>query len=132
MPLVQLFARSNLTKKVPLASLQSKLCQIWGTKPNTTKLILVRCEDWTDESFQEDVYVSIRAYGQLQNILLSIAQLLVDDCRLLALVVSFSISYSLFADKLYATSFSQASLNEHASLFWRAYNRFKKHSKITT
>jgi len=92
MPLVQLFARSNLTKKVPLASLQSKLCEIWGTKPNTTKLILVRCEDWTDESFQEDIYVSIRAYGQLQNRLLSIAQHSSSDCPLLALVVFFSIA----------------------------------------
>ncbi len=36
---------------------------IWGTKPATTKLMLFRCEDWTDESFAEDVYVDIRAYG---------------------------------------------------------------------
>jgi len=65
MPLVKLFARSNLTKKVPLQSLQTKLCEIWGTKPETTKLMLFRCEDWTDESFQEDCYVDIRAYGNL-------------------------------------------------------------------
>jgi hypothetical protein len=63
MPLVKLFARSCLTKAVPLASLQSKLCDIWGTRPDTTKLMLFRCEDWTDESFQEDIYVDIRAYG---------------------------------------------------------------------
>jgi hypothetical protein len=63
MPLVKLFARNCLTKAVPLASLQSKLCDIWGTQPSTTKLMLFRCEDWTDESFQEDIYVDIRAYG---------------------------------------------------------------------
>jgi len=65
MPLVKIFARANLTKPVPLAAIQSSLCKIWGTKPNTTKLILQRVEDWTDESFQEDVYVDIRAYGTL-------------------------------------------------------------------
>jgi hypothetical protein len=66
MPLVKLFARSSMAKAVPLASLQSKLCGIWGTKPDTTKLMLFRCEDWTDESFQEDIYVDIRAYGTLR------------------------------------------------------------------
>ena len=136
MPLVKLFARNTLNKNVPLARLQTKLCEIceWGsdgtrfglgwdyimlqlvgylpisrgifspnecigskqetqkshspfspslvthhinqsfgsyicllqggTKPSTTKLMLFRCEDWTDESFQEDVYVDIRAYGK--------------------------------------------------------------------
>lgn len=63
MPLVKLFARNSLTKAVPLGRLQLKLCEIWGTQPSTTKLMLVRCEDWTDESFQEDVFVDIRAYG---------------------------------------------------------------------
>ncbi|KAL3935192.1 MAG: hypothetical protein SGBAC_009248 [Bacillariaceae sp.] len=67
MPLVKIFARNTLTKPVPLAALQSKLCKIWGTKPNTTKLILQRCEDWTDESFQEDCYVDIRAYGKAER-----------------------------------------------------------------
>ena len=66
MPLVKLFARSTLQKAVPLASLQGKLCEIWGTKPETTKLMLFRCEDWTDESFQEDIYVDIRAYGKFK------------------------------------------------------------------
>jgi len=65
MPLVKLFAKTTLTKKIPLAPLQAKLCEIWGTKPETTKLMLFRCEDWTDESFSEDVYVDIRAYGEL-------------------------------------------------------------------
>ena len=51
MPLVKLFAHKNLSKAVPLARLQTKLCDIWGTKP--------------DESFAEDVYVDIRAYGKL-------------------------------------------------------------------
>jgi hypothetical protein len=63
MPLVKLFARTAMPKKIPLAALQSRLCEIWGTTPSTTKLLLVRCEDSTDESFQEDVYVDIRAYG---------------------------------------------------------------------
>ncbi|CAB9503066.1 expressed unknown protein [Seminavis robusta] len=67
MPLVKIFARSTLAKPVPLAAIQSKLCDIWGTKPNTTKLILQRVEDWTDESFQEDVYVDIRAYGKSER-----------------------------------------------------------------
>ena len=64
MPLVKLFVKKSLTKAVPLSRLQEKLCGIWGTKPSTTKLMLFRCEDWTDESFQEDVYVDIRAYGR--------------------------------------------------------------------
>jgi hypothetical protein len=63
MPLVKLFAKQTMTKKVPLQALQTKLCEIWQTKPSTTKLMLFRCEDWTDESFQEDIYVDIRAYG---------------------------------------------------------------------
>lgn len=67
MPLVKIFARNTLNKPVPLAAIQSKLCDIWGTKPNTTKLILQRVEDWTDESFQEDVYVDIRAYGKSER-----------------------------------------------------------------
>eukprot|EP00980_Cylindrotheca_fusiformis_P020790 scaffold7770_cov94-Cylindrotheca_fusiformis.AAC.2 len=64
MPLVKIFALKTLSKPVPLAALQSKLCDIWGTKPSTTKLILHRCDDWTDESFHEDCYVDIRAYGK--------------------------------------------------------------------
>ena len=64
MPLVKLFAQKTLSKPINLSSLQSKLCAIWNTKPNTTKLILTRVDDWTDESFQEDVYVDIRAYGK--------------------------------------------------------------------
>lgn len=64
MPLVKLFARASLTKPVPLAAIQNKLCSIWGTKPETTKLMLFECQDWTDESFQEDIYVDIRAYGK--------------------------------------------------------------------
>lgn len=67
MPLVKIFARNTLTRPIPLAKLQSRLCDIWGTKPNTTKLILQRVEDWTDESFQEDVYVDIRAYGEFHS-----------------------------------------------------------------
>ncbi|KAL7575049.1 hypothetical protein ACA910_000422 [Epithemia clementina (nom. ined.)] len=67
MPLVKLFAKKGLSKAVPLSRLQEKLCTIWGTKPPTTKLLLFHCEDWTDESFQEDVYVDIRAYGKAER-----------------------------------------------------------------
>ena len=67
MPLVKIFARQALSKPVPLTSLQARLCALWGTKPDTTKLILQRVEDWTDESFQEDVYVDIRAYGKQKS-----------------------------------------------------------------
>ena len=67
MPLVKLFARNTLTKTVPLQRLQAKMCDIWGTQPSTTKLMLFRCEDWTDESFAEDVYVDIRAYGKAER-----------------------------------------------------------------
>ena len=56
MPLVKIFAKHTMTKPIPLVALQSKLCDIWGTKPNTTKLMLQRVDDWTDESFQEDCY----------------------------------------------------------------------------
>ena len=56
MPLVKIFAKHTLQKPIPLAVLQSKLCSIWGTKPDTTKLMLQRVDDWTDESFAEDVY----------------------------------------------------------------------------
>jgi len=61
MPLVKLFAQRSMHKPIPLAKLQSALCEIWKTQPNTTKLILFRVDDWTDESFKEDVYVDIRA-----------------------------------------------------------------------
>ena len=67
MPLVKIFARQTLTKSIPLSSIQSKLCNIWNTKPNTTKLILCRVDDWTNDSFQEDVYVDIRAYGKSER-----------------------------------------------------------------
>mmetsp|Transcript_53541 Transcript_53541/g.79576 ORF Transcript_53541/g.79576 Transcript_53541/m.79576 type:complete len:110 (+) Transcript_53541:182-511(+) len=63
MPLVKIFARHSLSKHIPLPALQKSLCNIWGTKPNTTKLMLTRVEDWTDESFSEDCYVDIRAKG---------------------------------------------------------------------
>ena len=61
MPLVKIFARASLAKAVPLAPLQEALCTIWGVKPSTTKLMRFDVNDWTDESFAEDVYVDIRA-----------------------------------------------------------------------
>ena len=56
-----------MSKPISLTNIQSKLCSIWGTKPDTTKLILCRVDDWTDESFSEDVYVDIRAYGKAER-----------------------------------------------------------------
>lgn len=67
MPLVKIFARQTLTKPITLSSLQSKLCTIWNTKPDTTKLIICRVDDWTNDSFNEDVYVDIRAYGKKER-----------------------------------------------------------------
>jgi hypothetical protein len=69
MPLVKLFARRDLAKAIPLTKLQGRMCEIWGTKPDTTKLLLFRCEDWTtaDNVSEEDVYVDIRAYGKSER-----------------------------------------------------------------
>eukprot|EP00566_Odontella_aurita_P024869 CAMPEP_0113532332 /NCGR_PEP_ID=MMETSP0015_2-20120614/3999_1 /TAXON_ID=2838 /ORGANISM="Odontella" /LENGTH=108 /DNA_ID=CAMNT_0000431279 /DNA_START=158 /DNA_END=481 /DNA_ORIENTATION=- /assembly_acc=CAM_ASM_000160 len=64
MPLVKIFALRSLTKPIPLSSLQSKMCGIWGTKPATTKILLSRIDDWTGDTFDEDCYVDIRAYGK--------------------------------------------------------------------
>ncbi|EJK69458.1 hypothetical protein THAOC_09282, partial [Thalassiosira oceanica] len=93
MPLVKLFCKQALTKPIPLAALQQKLCNVWGTKPETTKLMVTRvdgervpslscnrlvteilsfyclyavvgAEDWTSESFDEDVFVDIRSYAK--------------------------------------------------------------------
>jgi len=61
MPLVRLFIQKTLKKQVPLVALQAKLCKVWGTTPQTTKLILTSVDDWTSEQFDEDVYVSVRA-----------------------------------------------------------------------
>jgi hypothetical protein len=61
MPLVRLFIKKTLQKPVPLVSLQTKLCRVWGTTPQTTKLILTKVDDWTSEQFDEDIYVSVRA-----------------------------------------------------------------------
>jgi hypothetical protein len=69
MPLVKLFARKDLAKAIPLAKLQARMCQIWGTQPDTTKLLLFRCEDWTTAPGlqEEDVYVDVRAYGKSER-----------------------------------------------------------------
>lgn len=56
-----------MTKPIPLESLQSKLCAIWSTQPETTKLILSRVEDWTSDSFDEDCFIDIRAYGKAER-----------------------------------------------------------------
>ena len=61
MPLVKIFARVALTKSIPLAPLQQAMCGIWGTSPSTTKLMLTHVADWTEDTFQEDVYVDVRA-----------------------------------------------------------------------
>uniref|UniRef100_A0A7S2UPY7 Uncharacterized protein n=1 Tax=Attheya septentrionalis TaxID=420275 RepID=A0A7S2UPY7_9STRA len=67
MPLVKIFAKNSMGKPVPLSALQAKLCQIWGTKPNTTKLMLSRVEDWTNDSYAEDCFVDIRAFGKAER-----------------------------------------------------------------
>mmetsp|Transcript_10514 Transcript_10514/g.13679 ORF Transcript_10514/g.13679 Transcript_10514/m.13679 type:complete len:113 (-) Transcript_10514:164-502(-) len=68
MPLVEIFARQCMTKVIPLNALQSRMCAIWGTTPETTKLILNRVEDWTTSGLvDEDCYVSIRAKGTEQR-----------------------------------------------------------------
>jgi len=67
MPLVKLFVHRNLTKPVNLPSIQSKLCAIWGVKPETTKCLLTRVDDWTTTYKQEDIYVDIRAYGKAER-----------------------------------------------------------------
>ncbi len=53
MPLVRLFAHKALTKAIPLPKLQARLCEIWGVKPQTTKLLLTRVDDWTSDQFDE-------------------------------------------------------------------------------
>lgn len=67
MPLVKLFAHRSLQKPIPLSRLQARLCRIWGTQPSTTKLLLFRCEDWTNDSFAEDVYIDIRALEKAER-----------------------------------------------------------------
>ena len=58
------------SKSVPSVSvLQQYMCQIWGTTPSTTKLLLFQCDDWTNEPYQEDIYIDIRAYGMIWQIL---------------------------------------------------------------
>ena len=53
MPLVRLFAHKALTKAIPLPKLQARLCEIWGVKPQTMKLLLTRVDDWTSDQFDE-------------------------------------------------------------------------------
>ena len=60
MPLVKIFARSRLVN-IPLEPLQKALCGIWGTTPATTKLMRFPVDDWTNEQFDEDCYVDVRA-----------------------------------------------------------------------
>ena len=105
MPLVKIFARSTLAKPVPLAAIQAKLCDIWGTKPNTTKLILQRVEDWTDESFQEDVYVDIRAYGAF--LLFHSSKFKIDNN---------SVAHN--SPPFFFNSRQQEKMNELANLYW--------------
>lgn len=64
MPLVKLYISKALTKPLPsLSVLQQHMCNVWGTQPSTTKLMLFKCDEWTNDSYNEDVYVDIRAYG---------------------------------------------------------------------
>ena len=61
MPLVKVFVKQALSKPVPLGALQASMCEIWGTTPATTKLMLSRVESWTGDSFDEDCFVDVRA-----------------------------------------------------------------------
>ena len=61
MPLVKVFVKQALSKPVPLQALQASMCEIWGTTPQTTKLMLSRVAEWTGDSFDEDCYVDVRA-----------------------------------------------------------------------
>eukprot|EP00978_Attheya_sp_CCMP212_P031155 scaffold116767_cov57-Attheya_sp.AAC.5 len=45
----------------------AKLCQIWRTKPNVTKFTLSRVDDWTNDSYAEDCFIEIRAYGKAER-----------------------------------------------------------------
>ena len=64
MPLVKLFVSKSLSKPLPaLSILQQHMCHVWGTTPATTKLLLFTCDDWTNDSYNEDIYIDIRAYG---------------------------------------------------------------------
>ena len=68
MPLVKLFVSKSLVKPLPaLSTIQQHMCGIWGTTPSTTKLLLFTCDDWTNDSYNEDVYIDIRAYGMYMN-----------------------------------------------------------------
>jgi hypothetical protein len=76
MPLVRLFAPKLLTKAIPLPRLQHKLCEIWGVKPTTTKLLLTRVDDWTSDH-DEDVYVSVRAKATPERT----REVVLDSCK---------------------------------------------------
>lgn len=78
MPLVRLFVKHTLTKAVPLASLQAKFCAVWGTTPQTTKLILTKVDAWTSEAeFDEDIYVSVRAKATPERT----REVVLENCR---------------------------------------------------
>jgi len=77
MPLVRLYALKTLAKPVNLTAIQNKLCGVWGTTPQTTKLILTKVDDWTGEQFHEDVYVSVRAKATPERT----REVVLDNCR---------------------------------------------------
>jgi hypothetical protein len=60
MPLVRIYALKGAgSGSLPVSSMQSALCNVWGTKPSTTKLMVSFVDDWTTSG--EDLFVSIRA-----------------------------------------------------------------------
>ena len=71
MPLVKIFALNTLRKPVPLKELQSSLCRIWGTKPNTTKLMLTRCDEMTNDEFNEGSFSLIITNYIISHVYLS-------------------------------------------------------------
>lgn len=58
MPLVKVFALRG-TRPLPTLALQKALCNLWGTTPATTKMLVSSVDDWT--TVGEDVFVDIRA-----------------------------------------------------------------------
>lgn len=58
MPLVKVFAMRG-TKPLATTAVQRSLCELFGTQPHTTKILVSYVDDWTTSG--EDLFVDIRA-----------------------------------------------------------------------
>ena len=65
MPLVKVFVKQALSKPVPLQALQASMCEIWGTTPQTTKLMLSRVAEWTGDISNELGAAVVKINGAL-------------------------------------------------------------------